>query len=293
MGQSLAEAVIEELSHRLSSIWYDRVGGGECDRLSRIPTPLNEFGVDPFGMEPDYVRKVLPVVRWLYRNYFRAEAFDIDKVPEGRSLLAANHSGQIPVDGMMVALAMLLDADPPRMVRSMVEKFVPTLPFVSTFLARCGQVVGLPENCTALLEHEEAILVFPEGVRGVSKVYRDRYQLQPFGHGFMRLALSCDTPIVPVAVIGAEEQAPSLHNSEALARLLGLPSFPITPTFPLLPFGLFPYPVKYRIYFGDPLYFEGEAHEERAEVTEKVEAVRGAIQSLLGRGLSKRQHIFW
>ncbi len=130
----------------------------------------------------------------------------------------------------MIGVALLLEADPPRAIRSMVEKWVPSLPYVSTFMARVGQIVGTPENCRRLLEAEEAILVFPEGVRGIGKLWPQRYQLQDFGLGFMRLALETDTPIVPIAVVGAEEQAPALMDVKPLAKLLGFPSFPLTVT---------------------------------------------------------------
>jgi murein DD-endopeptidase MepM/ murein hydrolase activator NlpD len=132
----------------------------------------------------------------------------------------------------------------------MVEKWMPTLPFVSVFFARLGQVVGTPENCRKLLSSGEAILVLPEGVRGLNKLWRERYQLADFGLGFMRLALETDTPIVPLAVVGAEEQAPALLNLKPVARLLHMPAMPITPT--LLPF---PLPTRYHLRFGEPLHF--------------------------------------
>jgi len=254
------------------------------DRLSR--ENLNEYGYDPFGYSPDYVRRTVPFVLPFYTHYFRTEVHGIEKVPDKRVLLVANHSGQIPVDGLVMGASMLVDAPEPRMMRSMVEKFVPTLPFVSYFLARTGQVVGTPDNCVRLLEREECIAVFPEGVRGISKTFSNRYKLAEFGHGFMRLALATRSPIVPVAVIGGEEQAPSFHNSRTMARLLGAPSFPITPT-------LFPLPVKYRLHFGEPMDFKGHSDEEDRKVELKVKTVRSALQALIHRGLRQRGHVFW
>ncbi|MCA9564417.1 MAG: 1-acyl-sn-glycerol-3-phosphate acyltransferase, partial [Myxococcales bacterium] len=181
----------------------------------------------------------------------------------------------------------------PRMLRSMVEKWVPSLPFASYFFARTGQVVGTPENCKRLLARNEAILVFPEGVRGISKTFDRRYELQKFGNGFMRLALETNTPIVPLGVVGAEEQAPSFMNAKRVARMLGMPSFPVTPTFPWLgPAGLVPYPVKYRLHYGKPLYFEGDPDDEDRVIGEKVEEVREAIQGLLATGLANRKGVF-
>ncbi|MBM4396539.1 MAG: acyltransferase family protein [Deltaproteobacteria bacterium] len=256
-------------------------------RVGRLPRDnLNEYGFDPFGFSPDFVARIAPLAHVVYRRYFRAAAYGIEKVPTGRVILVANHSGQIPIDGMIIACAMMLDAEPPRMVRSMVEKFVPALPFVSYFMSRTGQVVGTPDNCVRLLERDETILAFPEGVAGISKTFSKRYQLQEFGHGFMRLALQTRSPIVPVAVIGGEEQAPSLYNSRAIARLFAAPSFPITPT-------LLPLPVKYRLYFGEPMRFKGDAEAEDRQIEPKVRSVRSTLQALVHRGLRERRHVFW
>jgi 1-acyl-sn-glycerol-3-phosphate acyltransferase len=192
------------------------------------------------------------------------------------------------MDGAMIGVALLLEADPPRAIRSMVEKWVPSLPYVSTFMARVGQIVGTPENCRRLLESDEAILVFPEGVRGLGKLWPQRYQLQDFGLGFMRLALETNTPIVPIAVVGAEEQAPALMDVKPLAKLLGFPSFPLTVTgLPL------PLPTKYRIYFGEPLRFTGRADDEDSELDKKVRTVKTAIQTMINQGLKERQGVFW
>jgi 1-acyl-sn-glycerol-3-phosphate acyltransferase len=192
------------------------------------------------------------------------------------------------MDGAMIGVAMMMEAHPPRAIRSMVEKWVPSLPYISTLFARSGQIVGTPENCRRLLESGEAILVFPEGARGISKLWPQRYQLQEFGLGFMRLALETNTPVVPVAVIGAEEQAPALVNVKPIAKLLGFPAFPLTPT------GLpFPLPTKYRLYFGDPLYFTGRPDDEDSELDKKVRTVKSAIQGMIQQGLKERKSVFW
>jgi 1-acyl-sn-glycerol-3-phosphate acyltransferase len=185
--------------------------------------------------------------------------------------------------------AMILEHNPPRVVRAMVEKFVQTLPFFSYLFSRWGQITGTPENCRRLLSDDEAILVFPEGAKGISKPFTQRYQLQEFGSGFMRLALETKTPIVPVAVIGAEEQAPAF-NFKPLAKLLGAPAFPVVPHPPFLPI---PYPVKYRLYFGEPLCFVGDPDDEDDVLEVKVRHVRNEIQSMLRSGLRERKHIFW
>ncbi len=262
-------------------------------RLRKLSTDVGPFGVDPFGYDPEAIRRAARWVGWLYTRYFRVLTEGIENVPEGRVLLCSNHSGQLPFDGLMIAGAMLMERDPPRVPRSMIERWVPRLPFVSVLMARLGQVVGTPENCLRLLRNEEAILVFPEGVRGLSKPFSRRYQLARFGSGFMRLALQAGAPIVPVAVVGAEEQAPSLANLEGIGRMVGAPAFPITPTFPWFgPLGLLPLPTRYRIYFGEPLRFEGEGNEDDQVIRTKIDVVRDRIASLLDRGLVERQGIF-
>ncbi|NVJ26770.1 MULTISPECIES: lysophospholipid acyltransferase family protein [Myxococcus] len=269
--------------------WTDRLANDEQkQRMLALPRPENEYGVDPFGYNLDFSLSAVAPFLWLYRNYFRVETFGIEKVPAGRVLLVSNHSGQLPLDGAMIGVSLMLEASPPRAMRSMVEKWVPSLPYVSTFMARMGQIVGTPENCRRLLESDEAILVFPEGLRGINKLWPQRYQLQEFGLGFMRLALETRTPIVPVAVVGAEEQAPALMDLKPVAKLLGFPSFPVTPT------GLpFPLPTKYRIYYGDPMHFTGRPDDEDSELDKKVRTVKASIQSMLHQGLKERRGVFW
>ena len=263
------------------------------DHLSQIPNKLNEYGYDAYGMNPVWMRRVLLPFALLYRYYFRVEVSDIDRLPEGRVLVIANHAGQLPFDGAMLGLALLMEASPPRIARSMGEYWIPQLPWVSVLAARTGTLVGTPENCIHMLENGECVVAFPEGVRGMNKLFSQRYQLQRFGKGFMRLALGTDTPVVPVAIVGSEEQQPCLFNLAGLARALGMPALPITPTFPLLgPLGLLPLPVKYRIYFGEPIRFEGDASDEDAVIEAKVDEVKAKIAGMLAQGLREREGIF-
>jgi len=261
-------------------------------RLARVPMALGGSGVDPFGLDPEWAKFALTTVGLLHRRYFRTEVHGIEHVPEGRILLVANHSGQVPLDGAMIGAAMFMDAEPPRIVRAMVEKWAVSLPFVSLLFARVGQVVGVPENAKRLLEQGEALLVFPEGARGISKTFDQRYQLTEFGLGFMRLAIETGTPIVPVALIGAEEQYVSIANVQTLAKLLRMPAFPIIPQL-FLPGGQLPLPTKYRLWFGEPMTFGGDADDDDAVIDEKVWLVKQTIQSMLNRGLKERTHIFW
>jgi 1-acyl-sn-glycerol-3-phosphate acyltransferase len=280
------ENLSDELKHSLRA-WTDSLAGEErAKALAALNRPSNEFGVDRFGFNVDYLLAVMAPFIWLYKNYFRVETHGIEKVPRGRVLLVSNHGGQIPIDGAMIGVAMLLEANPPRAVRSMTEKWAATLPYISTIFARSGQIVGTPENCRRLLEDDEAVMVFPEGVRGISKLWPQRYQLQDFGLGFMRLALDTNSPVVPIGVIGAEEQAPAVLNLKPLGRLIGFPALPVTVT-PL------PLPTKYRIYFGDPLTFTGRPDDEDVELDKKVRVVKSAIQALLQQGLEERKNVFW
>ena len=264
------------------------------DRLARLDLDLNEYGYDPWGFHFETSKLVLAMCLWLYRRYFRVKTFGIENVPPGRVMLIANHSGQLPIDGILIGTAMMYEAEPPRFVRSMVEYWAPTLPYVSTFFLRMGQTIGLPENCLRLLRNDHALLIFPEGARGSGKTWANRYRLEHFGTGFMRLALQAECPIVPIAVIGGEEMAPSLVNLRRTARVLGMPYLPITPTFPLAgPLGVIPYPTKFRIHFGRPVIYQGDPNDEDDVIEEMVDDVKFRVQALIDEGLRQRRHIFW
>lgn len=273
------------------SDWIDSQFESEyLAKFRTLPTRQNEYGFDPFGFHREEAKLAVLVARLVYRRYFRVKVTGVENIPAGRVLLVSNHSGQLPFDAVGIGGALLFDLDPPRMVRAMVERFVPGFPFISYWFARWGQITGTPENCRRLLEDEEAILVFPEGARGISKPFSKRYQLQQFGLGFMRLALETHTPIVPVAVVGAEEQAPAV-NLASIARLLRAPAFPVVPIPPFFP--IVPLPTKYRIYFGEAETFSGDPDDDDEVIEEKVKLVRNRIQSMLQVGLKDRQHVFW
>ena len=265
------------------------------ERLARLPTRLNEYGFDPFGFDPEFNRTLLLAMAWIYRSWFRVTARGLGNVPPGRVLLIGNHAGNtFAWDGAMLATALFLEGEPPRIVRGMAEYFLPTIPFFNVYMQRFGSVVGTPENCSQLLEQGEAIMAFPEGQRGFVKTYGHRYELQEFGLGFMRLALETGTPIVPVGIVGSEEQSPGLANLRSIGKLIGAPAFPITLTFPWLgPAGFVPLPVKYQIEFGEPLCFEGDPTEEDSAIREKVEVVKDVIRSMIATGLERRAGWFY
>lgn len=277
------------LRRQVSGLVDRRLGEDYLARSKALTVQENEYGYDSFGFNRDQLKYAMPLIRWLYRDYFRTQTINIENVPEGRVLLIANHSGQLPFDGLVIAASLLLDGKPPRIARSMLEHFVPSVPFVSYLFGRWGQITGTPENCRRLLNREEAILVFPEGARGISKSFTKRYQLQDFGLGFMRLALETNTPIVPIAVIGAEEQAPAI-NLPRIAKLLGAPAFPVVPYPPFI--AALPLPVKYRVYFGEPMKFEGDADDDDEVLHEMAKTVAHRIQSLIYLGLRERKGVF-
>ena len=264
------------------------------ERVARAPLQLNEYGYDPHGFHPPTAQQAMLPSALLYKYYFRVETFDIERVPSGRVLLIGNHAGQFGYDGTMLGTAMLLAAEPPRLCRGMAEYLFWRTPWAGTLASRTGTLVGVPENCSAMLNAGECVMVFPEGARGANKPFHKRYQLQRFGTGFMRLALETQTPIVPVGIVGSEEQQPGFANLERLGRALGLPSFPITISQPW--FGLvgsaFALPTKYRIYFGEPLHFEGSPHDEDTVIEKRIDVVKDAMNALLDRGRAERSGIF-
>lgn len=284
---------LKSLVSKIDELELMEIPGFE-ERLSRLNVELNSAGFDRWGLHPETLRKFAPLLYVLYKKYFRVEATGLENIPDGRVLYIANHGGQIPLDAMMAGMALFLESDPPRIARGMVERWVPTVPFVSSLFTRIGAMIGDPNNCRDLLMHDQSVMVFPEGVKGSGKLFKDRYQLQKFGTGFMRLALETNSPIVPVAVIGSEETYPSIMNFKQLAKLIGAPYFPVTPFFPLLgPLGLVPLPAKVTVRFGKPIHFEGQANESEEKIREKVQVVKDALQAEINVGLEKRgEHIF-
>ena len=200
-----------------------------------------------FGFRFDTAARLFGVTGCFYRKYFRVQCYGIESLPAGPFLAVANHSSRVlSWDGAMIVTACLLDAEPPRLVHGMADHRLMTLPVLGAAARLIGAVDGRRPACEDLLRRGAAVLTFPEGVKALAKPFRERYRLRGFGHGFVHVALATGAPIVPVAVIGAEEEAPLIANPAWLARLVRTPVAPITPTI------VFPLPVKYRLHFGAP-----------------------------------------
>jgi 1-acyl-sn-glycerol-3-phosphate acyltransferase len=255
--------------------------------------------VDDFGFDAKFNASVLPFFEFLYTMWWRVEVSGIENVPaEGAGMIVANHSGVLPWDGVMVNLAVRHEHPAARQCRMLALDMFALLPFFAPLLARMGSVRANPENGERLLRRGELVGVFPEGVKGVGKPYKDRYKLARFGRGgFVRLALRTGAPIIPCAVVGAEEVHPKIGSMDWVGRPFGLPYFPITPTFPALgPIGVVPLPSKWWIDFAEPVAVDKygpQAAEDPILVARLSEQVRGTVQTMIDTRLARRQSVWF
>jgi len=264
-------------------------------------SPRHEPGLrsDGFGFDPEFTERVTKIALWLYRKYWRVEVDGVTNVPgSGRALLVANHAGIVPYDGAMIRTAIVAEHPQPRHARMLVVDWAFAVPFTNMLLVKTGNVLAHPDNATALLERDELVGVFPEGVKGAAKRYRDRYRIRRLGRGgFVQVALRTGAPIIPVAVVGSEEVHPVLADLQPLARLLGMPNFPITPTFPWLGLaGLAPLPSKWFIAFGKPIEVAQHGPDAVGDarlVLEISGQVREWIQTTVNQLRPRRQTIFF
>lgn len=246
-------------------------------------------GYDRLGLHPDWVRGAVAGSRFLYERYFRVTSHGIENVPaDGAVILAANHSGMLPLDGAMLYLDVVRNLDPPRVPRIVTDLFVPRLPFIFLFFNRVGAIAGNRETMHRLLDEGEMVVVFPEGVPGIAKPRSRRYRLEPFRVGHAELSLRHCAPVIPVAIIGAEEQWTELARIERF-HLFGAPYLPV-PATPV------PLPVHYHIWYGPPIDLAGRFGSEHADdpgiAEEAASMVQAAVQSLLDRGLEERKGVF-
>jgi len=257
-----------------------------------------EYDVDEFGFDPEFNRTLLlPFARAFYERWFRVELFGLENVPDqGGALIVANHSGTLPIDGIMLSVAMHDHLH--RDLRLLGADLVYQVPVLGHLSRKAGHTLACQADAARLLAKDELVGVFPEGFKGVGKPFADRYKLQRFGRGgFVETALRANVPIIPCAIVGAEEIYPKLADLKPLARLLGLPYFPVTPTFPLLGFGgLVPLPSKWMIQFGEPIpmdEYDATAADDPMTVFNLTDHVRESVQQMLYDTLLRRGPAFF
>ncbi|MEY9933417.1 1-acyl-sn-glycerol-3-phosphate acyltransferase [Catenulispora sp. GP43] len=295
--QAQASEHAPEHAQHPSGGWEAKAAGAVAFLRRRV---TGDYEVDEFGFDPDLNDNLLMgALRPLYDKYFRVEVSGIENVPsEGGALIVANHSGTVPVDALMTQVA-LLDHHPARRhLRMLAADLVFTLPFVGELARKMGHTLACNPDAERLLRGGEVVAVFPEGFKGVGKPFSQRYRLQRFGRGgFVSAALRTGVPIIPVSIVGAEEIYPKIADLKPLARLIGLPYFPITPTFPLLgPLGLVPLPTKWHIAFGEPIAttgYDAGAADDPMLVFDLTDQVRETIQDTLYRLLLQRRSVFF
>ncbi len=256
------------------------------------------YEVDDFGFDPQWTESFLSAFMVLYREYWRVETTGVENVPaSGRALLVSNHAGVLPWDGTMIKTAVFAEHSHPRHVRALVASLFMGMPVLSWFLRRTGQAVGHPDDTRRLLERDELVLVFPEGVRGTGKNFKDRYRLRRFGRGgFVATAIRSRAPIIPISVVGSEEIYPMVGDLAPVARFFGLPYFPITPFWPWLgPLGMIPLPSKWRIQFHPPVHVEEhppDTADDQNLVMALADEVRDTIQQGVYDNLKLRRGVF-
>jgi 1-acyl-sn-glycerol-3-phosphate acyltransferase len=234
------------------------------------------------------------MVRPLYERWFRVQTLGLARVPgSGPAIIVANHSGTVALDSVILQYAVAAEHPQQRIVRNVGADLVYRLPFMGPLARKSGAVVAHDDDALELLKRGELVGVFPEGYKGVGKGWRQRYRLQRFGRGgYIQLALRARVPIVPVAIVGAEEAYPMIANIKPLAKLLGLPYFPVTPTWPLLgPLGLIPLPSKWIIEFGEPIAMDDHADDAADDamlVFDLSDDIRDRIQQMLLKNIASR-----
>ncbi|MCF8058623.1 MAG: 1-acyl-sn-glycerol-3-phosphate acyltransferase [Bacteriovoracaceae bacterium] len=243
-------------------------------------------GEDPWGLNLNKARKTLEYIWPLYNSYFQVRVFGQENVRDEPYMVVSNHSGQIAIDATLIATAFATEIDPPRILRSMVERFFTALPWVGTLAAEGGAVLGDRQNCLNLLSRGQSVLVFPEGVRGVAKSTFDFYKLQRFTRGFYRMALTSQIKILPIAVIGAEEIFPWVYQAKGVARLLGLPALPLSPLY-------LPLPSPVDIIIGEPYEMPDVSPEAPdKEIDIHIDKIRTQIRHMTNEGLKNRRPFF-
>lgn len=258
-----------------------------------------DYSVDAFGLDPDYIENIfMPIMRVLYRQWFRVEVRGIENIPaEGSALIVANHSGTIALDSHMVQVAIHDEHPAQRHLRLLGADLVFKTPIMGSLARKQGATLAANPDAERLLSGGEIVGVFPEGFKGVGKPFSERYKLQRFGRGgFVSAAIRTGAPIIPCSIIGAEETYPLLGDIKVLARLFGAPYFPVTPTWPWLgPLGLVPLPSKWIMEFGEPVdtaRYGSAGADDPMLVFDLTDQVRETIQQTLYSLLMQRRSVF-
>jgi len=274
-----------------------RIAGGLSFLRRRL---TGDYEVDDFGYDEELTDQVLmSLLRPVYEKYFRVEVKGVENIPaEGGALIVANHSGTLPLDGLMMQVAVHDQHPAGRHLRLLAADLVFVLPVVNELARKLGHTLACAEDAERLLGQGELVGVMPEGFKGIGKPFNERYKLQRFGRGgFVSTALRKGVPIIPCSIVGAEEIYPMIGNAKTLARVLGIPYFPLTPTFPWLgPLGAVPLPTKWTIQFGEPILTDGyppEAAEDPMLMFNLTDQVREQIQHTLYKLLVQRRSVFF
>jgi 1-acyl-sn-glycerol-3-phosphate acyltransferase len=263
------------------------------------PDGIRQSDVDEWGRS-EHVRQIFRTLYGpVYDRWFRVEWQGLEKIPRtGGALLVSNHAGAIPSDAPVIMHG--IEKELGRPVYGMADFFFRATPWVGTLWARGGGVAAHPDNAVRLLRDQgQLALVFPEGTKGPSKAYADRYRLRRFGRGgFVEIAMRAGAPIIPIAVVGAEESMPVLFRVNSLARMIGVPYVPITPNMLMFgPLGLLAYfPAKFKLQVLDPVTFDvppGQERYSRSRIMEEAEGIRGRIQDALHEMLRQRRSVWF
>jgi 1-acyl-sn-glycerol-3-phosphate acyltransferase len=265
-------------------------GGASRDRVARLAYADAGHGFDAFGMHPDFVALGDALAGKLYDHWFRVHSYDSHHIPAtGPAILAANHSGSLPFDAMMLWIDVLRHTTPPRAPRAVADYFVSSLPFIGTLFSRAGMVGGSRGNVRRLLEQGSLLMLFPEGTEGIGKHFSERYQLQEWRQGHCEMSIRFRAPVIPVGIVGAEEQMPQITRIPLAPLGLPIPFVPV-PVTPI------PLPVRYHVIYGEPLRFDLEYQPEDADDPDVLAScaarVKAAVEGLLHRGLAQREGVF-
>ena len=289
--------LLEGLRDALGDDWLDEIKDVASFLRRRL---TGDYDVDEFGFDADLTEHVLvPLLRPLHRYYWRVGSSGAEHIPDGGAMIVANHAGTLPADALMTRLDVFEHTG--RHARELGADLVFRLPFIGEIGRKTGATLAAGEDADRLLEQGELVAVWPEGFKGIGKPYRDRYKLQRFGRGgFVATALRAQAPIVPTAIIGSEEIYPLLYNVKTIAKVFGLPYFPVVPqmfAIPVLgPVGLLPFPTKWFIEYGEPIdttEYGPEAAEDPMVVFDLTDRIRETIQQMLYKNLMGRRSVFF